>query len=237
MPYIEWNKERLKDWKIWLWISLLTWTSDSIVITSDIKIQFLISASPSVNCLAEITPTVIWLYFTQIQNTGFIRRVGFFVSADRYLHTPWVDIPIPVHFIRIVIVGACLHICLFRPLCSACQGNIGVLLHQNFVVKTLWIFWKRAVSMNSGKEVHSWGVLHIFKRKKYSIGQFLSMNNVLKCFLFSLHPPPHRKIKPTNQQGWIEEAVRTPKGEISPSLSQRQFGVKKWFGIFHLLCT
>ena len=37
-------------------------------------------------------------------------------------------------------------------------------------------------------------------------------------FLFSLHPPPHRKINPRKQQGWIEEALRTPKGEISPSL-------------------
>ena len=161
MPYIVWNKERLKDWKIWLWISLLTRTSGSIVTTSDSKIQFLISASPSVNCLAEISPTVIWLYFTQIQNTGFI-RAGCFVSADRRLQNIWVDKP--VHFTAIVVGGACL--------CSACQGNIGVLLHRNIVVKTLWIFWKRTVSMNSGKEVHLWGVFHIFKRKRYSIGQF-----------------------------------------------------------------
>ena len=176
-----WNKERLKDWKIWLWISLLTWTSGSTVITSDNKIQFLGNASPNVNCLAEVCPTVIWLYFIQIQNTGLI-WAGFFVSAVRHLQIRWVDIP--VHFIRIVEVGACNcpHRCLFRPRCSACQGNIGVLLHQNIVVKTLWIFWKRTVSMNSGKEVHMWGVLHIFKRKRYSIGQFLSINNVLKCF-------------------------------------------------------
>ena len=162
MPYIVWTKEKLKDWKIWLWILLLTWTSGSTVTTSDNKIQFLISASPSVNCLAEISPTVIWLYFTQIQNTGFI-RAGFFVSADRHLQIRWVDKP--VHFIRIVVVGACPHRWLFRPLCSACQGNIGVLLHQSIVVKTLWIFVKRTVTMNSGKEVHLWGVLHIFKRK------------------------------------------------------------------------
>ena len=225
MPYIVWNKERLKDWKIWLWISLLTWTSGSTVTTSDNKIQFLISASPSVNCLAGITPTVVWLYFTQIQITGFI-RAGFFVSADRHLQIRWVDKP--VHFIRIVVVGACPHRWLFRPLCSACQGNIGVLLHQNIVVKTLWIFWKRTVTMNSGKEVHLWGVLHIIKRKRYSIGQFLSIIQCLKLFfLCTLHPPLHRKIKPTNQQGWIKEAVRTPKGAIFPSLSQCRFGVKK----------
>ena len=162
MPYIVWNKERLKDWKIWLWISLLTWTSGSTVTNSDSKIQFLISASPSVKCLAEISPTVIWLYFTQIQNTGFIRAVCF-VSADRQLRRLWVDKP--VHFMRIVVVGAWPDRWLFRPLCSACQGNFGVLLHQNIVVKTVWIFWKRTVSMNSGKEVHLWGVLHIFKRK------------------------------------------------------------------------
>ena len=179
MPYIVWHKERLKDWKIWLWISfsLLTWTSGSTVTTSDNNIQFLISASPSVNCLAEITPTVTWVYFTQIQNTSFI-RAGFFVSADRHLQIRWVDKP--VHFIRIVVVGACPHRWLFRPLCSACQGNIGVLLHQNIVVKTLWIFWKRTVTMNSGKEVHLWGVLHIFKRKRYLIGQFLSIIQFLK---------------------------------------------------------
>ena len=163
MPYIVWNKERMKDWKIWLWISLLTWTIGSTVTTSDTKIQFLISASPSVNCLADISPTLIWLYFTQIQNTGFIRRVGFFVSALRH---PQIRCVVkPVHFIRIVEVGVCPHRWLFRPLCSACQGNIGVLLHQNIVVKTLWIFWKRTVSMNSGKEIHLWDVLHIFKRK------------------------------------------------------------------------
>ena len=175
MPYIVWKK---KDWKIWLWIRLLTWTSGSTVTTSDNKIQFLISASPSVNCLAEISPTVIWLYFTQIQNTGFIRRVGFFVSADRHLQIRWVDKP--VHFIRIVVVRDCPHRWLFRPLWSACQGNIGVLLHKNIVVKTLWIFWKRTVTMNSGKEVHLWGVLHIFKRKRYLIGQFLSIIQYLK---------------------------------------------------------
>ena len=163
MPYIVWNKERLKDWKIWLWISLLTWTSGSTVTNSDGKIQFLISASPSVKCLAEISPTVIWLYFTQIQNTGFI-RAGFFVSTIRHLQRRcWVDKP--VHFIGIVVGVAYPHRWLFRSLCSACQGNIGVLLHQSIVVKTLWSFWKRTVSMNSGKEVHLWGVLHIFKRK------------------------------------------------------------------------
>ena len=156
MPYIVWNKERLKDWKIWLWISLLTWTSGSTVTNSDSKIQFLISASPSVNCLAGISPTVIWLYFTQIQNTGFI-RAGFFVSTSGHLQRRWVDKP--VHFIGIVVGVACPH------RCSACQGNIGVLLHQSIVVKTLWSFWKRTVSMNSGKQVHLWGVLHIFKRK------------------------------------------------------------------------
>ena len=157
MPYIVWNKERLKDWKIWLWISLLTWTSGSTVTNSDSKIQFLISASPSVNCLAGISPTVIWLYFTQIQNTGFI-RAGFFVFTSRHLQRLcWVDKP--VHFIGIVEGVACPH------RCSACQGNIGVLLHQSIVVKTLWSFWKRTVSMNSGKQVHLWGVLHIFKRK------------------------------------------------------------------------
>ena len=145
MPYIVWNKERLKDWKIWLWISLLTWTSGSTVTNSDSKIQFLISASPSVNCLAGISPTVIWLYFTQIQNTGFI-RAGFFVSTSRHLQRRWVDKP--VHFIGIVEGVACPH------RCSACQGNIGVLLHQSIVVKTLWSFWKRTVSMNSGKQVH-----------------------------------------------------------------------------------
>ena len=179
-----WNKERLKDSNIWLLISLLTWTSGSTVTTSDSKIQFLISASPSVNCLAEITPTVIWVYFTQIQNTSFI-RAGFFVSADRHLQIRWVDKP--VHFIRIVVVGACPHRWLFRPLCSACQGNIGVLLHQNIVVKTLWIFWKRTVTMNSGKEVHLWGVLHIFKRKRYLIGQFLSIIQII-FYVLSTHP-------------------------------------------------
>ena len=172
---------------------------------------------------------VIWLYFIQIQNTGFIRAV-FFLSADRPLQMRWVEKP--VHFIWIVVVGAWPLRWLFRPLCSACQVNTGVLLHQNIVVKTLWIFWKRTVTMNSGKEVHLWGVLHIFKRKRYSIGQFLSTTRCLKMFLVSLHPPPHCKIKPTNQQGWIEEAVRTPKDEIFPSLSQCRFGVKKGFGIF-----
>ena len=188
MPYIVWNKERLKDWKIWLWISLLTWT----------KMQFLISASPSVNCLAGIIPTLIWLYSTQIQNTGFI-RAGFFVSADRHLQIRWVDKP--VHFIRIVVVGACPHRWPFRPLCSACQGNIGVLLHQNIVVKTLWIFWKRTVTMNSGKEVHLWGVLHIFKRKRYSIGQFLSIIQCLKMFFYlvSTHPYTARSSQQINK--------------------------------------
>ena len=139
----------------------------------------------------------------------------------------WVDKP--VHFMRIEVVGACPA----RPLCSACQGNIGVLLHQKIVVKTLWIFWKRTVSMNSGKEVHLWGVLHIFKRKRYLIGQFLSIIQWLKLFfLCTLHPPLHRKIKLTNQQGWIKEVARTPKGEIFLSLSQCRFGVKKGFGIF-----
>ena len=191
-PYIVWNKERLKDWKTWLWISLLTWTSGSTVTISDNKIYFLISASPSVNCLAEISSTVIWLYFTQIQNTGFI-RAGFFVSADRHLQIRLVDKP--VHFIRIVAGGACPHGWLFRPLCSACQGNIGVLLHQYIVVKTLWIFWKRTVTMNSGKEVHLWGVLHRFKRKRYLIGQFLSIIQFLELFfLCRLHSPPHCKI-------------------------------------------
>ena len=176
MPYIVWNKEKLKDWKICLLISLLTWTSGSSVTTSDNKIHFLISASPSVNCLAEISPTVIWLYFTQIQNTGFI-RAGFFVSADRHLQIRWVDKP--VHFIRIVVVRACPHRWLFRPLCSACQGNIGVLLHQNIVVKTLWIFWKRTVTMNSGKEVHLWGILHIVKRKRYLIYRTILINKTI----------------------------------------------------------
>ena len=201
MPYIVWHKERLKDWKIWLWISfsLLTWTSGSTVTTSDNNIQFLISASPSVNCLAEITPTVIWVYFTQIQNTSFI-RAGFFVSADRHLQIRWVDKP--VHFIRIVVVRACPHGWLFRPLCSACQGNIGVLLHQNIVIKTLWIFWKRTVTMNSGKEVHLWSVLHIFKRKRYSIGQFLSIIQCLKLFFFnvlSTHPYTARSSQQINK--------------------------------------
>ena len=176
MPYIVWNKERLKDSNIWLWISLLTWASGSAVTTSDNKIQFLISASPSVNCLAGITPTVVWLYFTQIQITSFI-RAGFFVIADRHLQIRWVDKP--VHFIRIVVVGASPHRWLFRPPCSACQGNIGVLLHQNIV---MWIFWKRTVTMNSGKEVHLWGILHIYKRKRYLIGQFLSITQFLELF-------------------------------------------------------
>ena len=188
MPYIVWNKERLKDWNIWLWISLLTWTSGSTVTTSGSKIQFLISASLLVNCLAEITPTLIWLYFTQIQNTGFI-WARFFVSAEGHLQIRWVDKP--VHFMRIVAVGACPCRWLFRPLCNACQGNIGVLLHQNIVVKTLWIFWKRTVSMNSGKEVHLWGVLHIFKRKRYSIGQFLSIIQCLKMFFYLVSTHPH----------------------------------------------
>ena len=198
MPYIVWNKERLKDWKIWLWISLLTWTSGSTVTTSGSKIQFLMSASPSADYLAGITPTLIWLYFTQIQNTGFI-RAGFFVIAERHLQIRWVDKP--VHFIRIVAVGACPSRWLFRPLCSACQGNIGVLLHQNIIVKTLWIFWKRTVSMNSGKEVHLWGVLHIFKRKRYSIGQFLSIIQWLKMFFYlvSIHPHTARSSQQINK--------------------------------------
>ena len=198
MSYIVWNKKRLKDCKIWLWISLLTWTGGSTVITSDSKTQFLISASPSVFCLAEISPTVIWLYFMQIQNTGFI-LAGFFVSAVRHLPIRWVDKP--VHFIRIVVVGACVHRWLFRPLCSACQGNIGVLLHQNIVVKTLWIFWKRTVTMNSGKEVHLWGVLHIVKRKRYLIGQFLSIIQFLELFFYvvSTHPYTARSSQQINQ--------------------------------------
>ena len=232
MPYIVWNKERLKDW---LWISLLTWASGSAVTTSDNKIQFLISTSPSVNCLAKITPTVIWLYFTQIQNTGFT-RAGFFVSADRHLLILWVDKP--VHFIRIVVVGACPHRWLFGPLCSACQGNIGVLLHQNIVVKTLWIFWKRTVTMNSGKEVHLWGVLHIVKRKRYLIGQFLSIIiQFLELFFYvvSSHPHTARSSQQINNRMNQGSGANGKRWNFT-ILKSVPIRVKKWFGIFPILC-
>ena len=55
--------------------------------------------------------------------------------------------------------------------------------------------------MNSGKEVHLWGVLHIVKRKRYLIGQFLSIIQFLELFFYvvSTHPYTARSSQQINQ--------------------------------------